>query len=49
VRVTIGLRGIQEGQVEIKLRGESETERVSATDAVAVIRKKVTDLYDSTK
>jgi prolyl-tRNA synthetase len=49
VRVTIGLRGIQEGQVEIKLRGESQTERVSATDAVAVIRKKVTDLYDSTK
>jgi prolyl-tRNA synthetase len=47
VRVTVGRRGIQEGQVELKLRGESQTATVPIPDAAAAIADRVNALYDS--
>ena len=47
VRVTIGLRGIKSGQVEVKQRAESGSVGVPIRDASAIIRQKVKDLYDS--
>ena len=49
IKVTMGLRGIKEGIVEIKLRGEPEAQRVPVAEAVAFVRGKVKDLYDSLK
>jgi prolyl-tRNA synthetase len=49
IRVTVGHRGIQKGQVEIKLRSDSENEPVAVKDATAIIREKLKDLYDSTE
>jgi prolyl-tRNA synthetase len=49
VRVTIGLRGVRNGQVEIKLRAESESAIVPIEDAAATIIQKTKDLYDSLK
>jgi prolyl-tRNA synthetase len=49
VRVTVGLRGIKNGQVEMKLRAESESIPVPMKDASAIIKDKVKDLYDSLK
>lgn len=47
VRVTVGLRGIKEGLVEMRLRTESESVNVPLKDAPAIIREKVKNLYDS--
>jgi prolyl-tRNA synthetase len=49
VRVTIGTRGVKNGQVELKMRSESESVDVPIKGAPAVIREKVKDLYDSLK
>jgi prolyl-tRNA synthetase len=49
VRVTVGLRGVKNGQLELRLRSESETVNISVQDAPTVIREKVKDLYDSLK
>jgi prolyl-tRNA synthetase len=49
VRVTIGLRGLEKGLVEIKLRTEQESISVPVKDAKAIIMEKVTALYDSIK
>jgi len=49
LRVTIGLRELKNGKVEMKLRGESENTLVSYNDAVSIIINKAKDLYDSTK
>lgn len=49
VRVTAGLRGVKNGQVELKVRAESESVNIPVKDAAAVIREKVKDLYDSLK
>jgi prolyl-tRNA synthetase len=49
VRVIVGLKGVKKGQIEIKLRSESESINVPAKDASTIIRKKVKTLYDSLK
>jgi len=49
VRVTVGLRGVKNGQVELKMRAESESVNIPVKDAATVIREKVKDLYDSLK
>jgi len=49
VRVTVGLRGVKGGQVEMKLRAESESRDLPIKDAPSVIREKVKELYDSLK
>ena len=49
VRVTVGLRGVRNDQIELKLRAESESIVVPIEDATASIQKKVKDLYDSLK
>ncbi len=49
VRVTVGLRSVKNGQVELKLRAESESVLVSVKDASATIKEKVQDVYDSLK
>jgi len=47
VRVTVGSRGAKEGQVEIKLRSQSESMNVPIGGASAFVRDKVKKLYDS--
>ena len=49
VRVTIGVKGVNNGQVELKLRAESESVDIPIHDAPAIIREKIKDLYDSLK
>ncbi len=49
VRVTVGSRGVKEGQMEIKLRFESESLIVPIGEAAAIIEEKVKGLYDSLK
>jgi prolyl-tRNA synthetase len=49
VRVTAGIKGIKNGLVEIKMRGESASNSVPVEKASAVIREKVKFLYDSLK
>ena len=49
IRVTVGLRGVKDGQVEVRLRPESESIVISVKDATAFIRNKIKELYDSLK
>jgi prolyl-tRNA synthetase len=49
VRVTVGLRGVRNDQVEVKLRAEPESIVVPINEASAIIRQKTKDLYDSLK
>ena len=49
LRVTVGLRGVKRGQVELKLRRETANIPVPVESAPAVIREKVAFLYDSLK
>ncbi|MBW1704678.1 MAG: proline--tRNA ligase [Deltaproteobacteria bacterium] len=49
VRVTIGVKGIKNGLVEIKMRGGPESTSVPVEEASAIIREKVKFLYDSLK
>ncbi|MFH1081878.1 MAG: proline--tRNA ligase [Pseudomonadota bacterium] len=47
VRVTVGAKGIQSGQVEIKLRSETESFFVPVNNAASSIKEKVKALHDS--
>jgi prolyl-tRNA synthetase len=49
VRVTVGLRGVRNGQIEVKLRADSESIVVPIEHASATIIEKTKDLYDSLK
>lgn len=49
VRVTIGARGIRNGEVEVRLRSAAESTAVRLTEAVGVARRKVAEGYDSVK
>ncbi|HOP46653.1 MAG TPA: proline--tRNA ligase [Desulfobacteraceae bacterium] len=49
VRITVGLKGIKNGKVELKLRNESEIMEIPIEDASEIIMKKVKDIYDSIK
>ncbi|MBW1783617.1 MAG: proline--tRNA ligase [Deltaproteobacteria bacterium] len=47
IRLTVGAKGIKKGQVEIKLRSETESFFVSLDTAVSSVKEKVSALYDS--
>jgi prolyl-tRNA synthetase len=47
--VTVGARGIRDGQVEIKLRSEEKSARVAVKDAQSIVSQQVKALYDSFK
>ena len=49
VRVTLGMRNLKTGQVEMKIRTESESSLIPFQDASRIIKEKVKDLYDSIK
>ncbi len=49
VRVTVGMKGVEKGQVELKLRSESESVDIPIDDAPTIIREKIKSLYDSLK
>jgi len=49
VRVTVGLRGVKKGEIEIKLRSRTDMTSVSFDRAPAFIRGAVKKLYDSAK
>ncbi|MFH1351342.1 MAG: proline--tRNA ligase [Pseudomonadota bacterium] len=49
LRITIGLRSLESREVELKVRSETESLSIPLDEAPAIIRKKVIDLYDSTK
>ena len=49
VRVTLGMRNLKTGQVEMKIRTESESALIPFQDASRIIKEKVKDLYDSIK
>ena len=49
LRIAIGTRNLKKGQVEVKLRSESDSILVSLRDSASVILDKINKLYDSTK
>jgi len=49
VRVTVGMRNLKKGHVEMKRRSEKESSQVPLQDAPALIEEKVKELYDSIK
>ncbi len=49
VRITVGMRNLKNSEVEMKLRTEKESSRVPLQDALALIKQKVKELYDSIK
>ncbi|MGD9077426.1 MAG: His/Gly/Thr/Pro-type tRNA ligase C-terminal domain-containing protein, partial [Desulfobacteraceae bacterium] len=49
VRLTVGMRSLKNGEVEMKLRTEKESSRVPLQDAPALIKQQVKELYDSIK
>ena len=49
VRIAVGKRAIENGNVEIKLRAEKEVEPIPVENAHEVIMDKVKELYDSLK
>jgi len=49
IRVTLGTRNLKTGQVEMKIRAESESSLIPLQDASRVIKEKVKELYDSIK
>ena len=49
VRITIGIRNLKKGQVEMKIRSDGESSLIPLQDAPARIRGKVKELYDSAK
>ena len=49
VRLTVGMRNLKNGEVEMKLRTEKESSRVPLQDAPARIKQRVKELYDSIK
>ena len=49
LRIAIGTRNLKKGQVEVKLRSESDSIPVSLRDSASMILDKINKLYDSTK
>ena len=49
VRITVGSRGLKNGEVEVKLRSEPESFTVPLESAAAAISDTVKGLYDSLK
>lgn len=49
VRVAVGLRGVENDEIEIKLRSEKEVVKAPIHQASSLIREKVLALYDSIK
>ena len=49
VRVTVGMRHLKQGLVEMKIRSESESSLIPFKEASQIIKDKVKDLYDSIK
>jgi len=49
IRVTIGTKGVKNGEVEIKLRNEADRMIYPIDDASGVIREKIVRLYDTLK
>jgi prolyl-tRNA synthetase len=49
LRVTVGTRGVKNGEVEVKMRAGKEPRSVSIPDAAGFIMKQVHLLYDSTE
>jgi prolyl-tRNA synthetase len=49
IRVTIGSRGIKNGQMELKLRSDSESVDIPVPNAASRVQEKVNALYDSLK
>jgi prolyl-tRNA synthetase len=47
LRITVGTRSLKNSQVELKVRSEEESSRISLTEASAIVMKKVDELYDS--
>ena len=47
VRITVGVKGVKNGEVELKLRAESDNELIPIKDAPLIIQDKVKSLYDS--
>ena len=47
LRVTIGSKSLNNGQVEMKLRSESESTLISFQDSVSIITAKIKELYDT--
>ncbi len=47
IRVTVGAKGLKNGEVEIKLRSETESSFVPLDAALSSVREKVKALYDS--
>ena len=49
IRVTLGMRNLKTGQVEMKIRSESESSLIPFQDTANIITEKVKELYDSIK
>jgi prolyl-tRNA synthetase len=49
LRIAIGTRNLKKGQVEVKLRSESDSISVPLRDSASMIFDKINKLYDSTK
>jgi prolyl-tRNA synthetase len=49
VRITVGSRGLKNGEVEVKLRSEPESFMVPLDNAAVAISETVKGLYDSLK
>jgi prolyl-tRNA synthetase len=49
VRVTVGMKGVQKGEIEMKLRAESKSSNVPVEQAPTAIKEALQTLYDSTK
>ena len=49
LQITIGMRNLKNGQVEMKLRSESDSSLISLRDSASMILNKINELYDSTK
>jgi len=49
LRITIGMRSLEKGQAELKLRTDSESTLIPVENAPAIILGKMTELYDSIK
>ena len=47
VRITVGVKGVKNGEVELKSRAESDNELIPIKDAPRIIQEKVKSLYDS--
>ncbi len=49
VRITVGLKGVKAGQVEMKLRHEADSVNIPVENAADIIIKKIMELYDTLK